>query len=535
MTPPPQSYNGVALRGQQRVGHPAETFSSRNILLFIVAFRILNSLSLQTFFQPDEYFQSLEPAWQMAFGKDSGAWITWEWEHQLRSSIHPTIFAGVYYISSTLADLLKVSYHTRVELLLAAPKVTQAAITALGDYYTWKLGERVFEPGSRAAWATWFCSTRTLSNCLEVTLTIIALSLWPWHWSLAATQRDERDEAGLRVPRGGSVAESADELTRGLILALSVLTDRLYYQTWTFPPFRFLYFNIAQSLSIFYGRNDWHYYFSQGLPLLLTTALPFGLLGIWRTLHGGHFIRLQLAVTVLFVTFTLSLISHKEVRFIYPILPALHILTAEALVSTIYPFQHVSTSSLHSHRAPRITQLWKSLLSILLAVNILIALYTTLIHQSGVISVLTYLRKEHGSRNTTTTIGFLMPCHSTPWRSHLIHPSMHAWALTCEPPVNLAPAARAAYLDEADIFYADPDSFLRTRFAPPPPLGEKVRTSAEKKQWPDYIVFFEQLQPVMVGVLRGSGYAECWRGFNSHWHDDWRRKGDVVVWCLREL
>lgn len=50
---------------------------SQDILLFLVAFRILNALSIRTFFQPDEYFQSLEPAWQIAFGIDSGAWITW--------------------------------------------------------------------------------------------------------------------------------------------------------------------------------------------------------------------------------------------------------------------------------------------------------------------------------------------------------------------------------------------------------------------------------------------------------------------------
>lgn len=48
-----------------------------NILLFLVAFRILNALAVRTFFQPDEFFQSLEPAWQVVFGKDSGAWITW--------------------------------------------------------------------------------------------------------------------------------------------------------------------------------------------------------------------------------------------------------------------------------------------------------------------------------------------------------------------------------------------------------------------------------------------------------------------------
>jgi Alg9-like mannosyltransferase family len=57
--------------------HAAPTASPLDVLLFLVAFRILNALTLRTFFQPDEYFQSLEPAWRIAFGKDSGAWITW--------------------------------------------------------------------------------------------------------------------------------------------------------------------------------------------------------------------------------------------------------------------------------------------------------------------------------------------------------------------------------------------------------------------------------------------------------------------------
>jgi phosphatidylinositol glycan class B len=47
------------------------------ILFALVLYRCINALSIRTFFQPDEYFQSLEPAWQIAFGKDAGAWITW--------------------------------------------------------------------------------------------------------------------------------------------------------------------------------------------------------------------------------------------------------------------------------------------------------------------------------------------------------------------------------------------------------------------------------------------------------------------------
>ena len=47
------------------------------VLGLLLALRITNALSIKTFFQPDEYFQSLEPAWQIAFGAESGAWITW--------------------------------------------------------------------------------------------------------------------------------------------------------------------------------------------------------------------------------------------------------------------------------------------------------------------------------------------------------------------------------------------------------------------------------------------------------------------------
>lgn len=54
-----------------------EATTSRDVLLFLIAYRILNALSIKTFFQPDEYFQSLEPAWDMAFGPGNGAWITW--------------------------------------------------------------------------------------------------------------------------------------------------------------------------------------------------------------------------------------------------------------------------------------------------------------------------------------------------------------------------------------------------------------------------------------------------------------------------
>jgi phosphatidylinositol glycan class B len=51
--------------------------STLHVFALLLAFRIVNALTLRTFFQPDEFFQSLEPAWQLAFGGASNAWITW--------------------------------------------------------------------------------------------------------------------------------------------------------------------------------------------------------------------------------------------------------------------------------------------------------------------------------------------------------------------------------------------------------------------------------------------------------------------------
>jgi len=43
--------------------------------------------------------------------------------------------------------------------------------------FVWQLALTVLNPWN------WFCSTRTLSNCLETTLTSIALCHWPWQWT----------------------------------------------------------------------------------------------------------------------------------------------------------------------------------------------------------------------------------------------------------------------------------------------------------------------------------------------------------------
>jgi phosphatidylinositol glycan class B len=615
-----------------------------NVFLFLFAYRLVSALTSATFFQPDEYYQALEPAIAFLSSGEThnGAYITWEWHAALRSPLLPAVFASVYRAVDILRELLKLEDQAYAQVYLAAPKILQAFIAAVGDYAVYKLARRLYGQTSlEARWTLliqvvspwlWFTATRTLANCTETTLTALALLYWPWQTRPQENEKGKKSSTNfceldadsqtalswsltlaavacilrptnilLWVPLGFGLLQSLrrDDRVRvlssavlfgGTTLALSLALERAYFGIWAFTPLRFLHFNIAKNLSVFYGTSPWHYYLSQGLPLLLTTALPFALLGIYKSLHTGPTVgrsfEAHLSWTILFVIIAMSVISHKEIRFIYPLIPALHLLAASYIRHSFYPPMPASSMPL--------TEVWrplsgkaKSLFFFLFSINVLIAYYTSQVHQRGPLDVVSFLRSSHLSHERRfESIVFLMPCHSVPWRSHLVFSSLQARALTCEPPIALEPGSkeRQEYLDEADIFFIDPIAFL-VKYMPkqipvdryqlesvrnrrifskfkteqstfidiqeseskywPLRSGEIVQADTkgnhnaysiadadETVDWPDYLVFFSDfLEPILQPNIRG-GYKECWRGFNSHAHDDWRRKGEIVVWCL---
>ena len=67
-----------------------------------------------------------------------------EWRNQLRSSLHPRLFAVAYLVVDHVARFLGMSPHLRSEALVVIPNIVQGLIAALGDWYTWRLAERLF-------------------------------------------------------------------------------------------------------------------------------------------------------------------------------------------------------------------------------------------------------------------------------------------------------------------------------------------------------------------------------------------------------
>ncbi|KAG6013865.1 glycosylphosphatidylinositol anchor biosynthesis [Claviceps pusilla] len=599
--------------------------NQRNRPIFLqnlIIIRLINAWWLNTFFQPDEFFQSLEPAWQLAFGPNSGAWLTWEWRHQLRSSLHPVLFSAGYLIADWTSKLLPNGNMFRAAIVVGSPKVLQAVCAGLCDWYTWQLAVNIFGPNSNTSFFAadqlflqlfnpwqWYCSTRTFSNSLEALLTVAALYYWPWRIFSAAMPTKENPKpvrgfmrishlrislclaalasilrptnvliwatlAGMALTRvslkGSSpltwavVLVLAREaiLCGSLVLVVSAVSDYFFFGFWTFPPYNWLNFNISKSLAVFYGRSPWHYYLSQGLPLLCTTSLPFALLGLFQltttepsSITEANILR-TLSGTVFTTIVALSSISHKEVRFIYPLLPILSIIAAPAASSffTTLPSPATTTTAATTtitspgpkNARPQIRN--KPWLLAALGINIILAGYLSFFHQPAPLNVLSYLRGEYERihppsvqlpTNHTTHQPpsppdelfalFLMPCHSTPWRSHLYYPGLHARALSCEPPLHTLPNTpeRETYRDEADRFYDNPTEFLTTELFVPD-RGMRL---------PRYIIGFEGIEPPLRAFLEskqgqtlGVRLRRVWSGFNGLFNEDWRRSGRMIVW-----
>jgi len=171
-------------------------------------------------------------------------------------------------------------------------------------------------------------------------------------------------------------------------------------------PYEFLKYNIFNNIGSFYGSHPWHWYFTVGLPTVLgINTLPF-IFGIIETVRKSskYPVSKQLLITIFLTLVVLSVVEHKEFRFVSSLLPlCLYVIT--------------DVLSRWSYRASR-TMLWTTALVILVG-NVLPAWYLSTVHQKGPIELMPKLREiaqeYRDEREHQANILFLMPCHSTPY------------------------------------------------------------------------------------------------------------------------
>ncbi|XP_019162244.1 PREDICTED: GPI mannosyltransferase 3 [Ipomoea nil] len=503
--------------------------SSREVFIICLVARIINSLLVQTYFNPDEHWQALEVAHHITFGYGH---LTWEWKKGIRSYLHPSIFALLYKILT----FLKLDSPW---FMIRAPRLLQSLFSAVGDLYMYKLSRVLFDDhvaklalfAQLTNWFMFFSLTRTLSNSLETVLTLVSLYYWPcirksskttslgsrkWALVVAALACAIRPTSAITWLYVGLLElYLTDEkivfillevIPIGtLVLGVTLVLDRWMYGTWVFVPLNFLKFNFLSSGGDYYGTHVWHWYLSQGFTVMLFTFIPFSLAGIAMSKQW------KLSGLIAWVLGIYSLLGHKEFRFVLPILPI-------ALKFSGYSLARIGVASKSNDHDQRFSRTSYSCLSrkhlaivFLLITNLPMALYMSMVHQRGTEDVMNYLSVEAVDGNVRNIL-FLTPCHATPYYSTL-HRNLPMRFLDC------TPSEEKGMLDESDRFMLDPVGFA-TEFA---------------KNWslPSHIVMFDAQEKLLKDFLVSHNFMEVKRFFHAHFKVDRELQSSVAVYASK--
>ena len=233
-------------------------------------------------------------------------------------------------------------------------------------------------------------------------------------------------------------------ITGGVLAAL----DSYFYGTFIVTPYEFFKVNVWENIGSFYGTHPWYWYLNTGLPAVLGIGIVPFFLSVFTAIKtwDNSKTRQVLLISIIFTIFVYSLLPHKEFRFLLQILP----LCLYCIVQFLSEWSRTKSTLV----------IWLAAIVILVS-NLVPAGYLGFVHQQGTVkvmdrlaSVATDYKTENGQ---SAKILFMMPCHSTPFYSH-IHANVSMRFLSCEP--NFKGAEN--YVDEADRFYEAPMKWIRS-------------------------------------------------------------------------
>ncbi|KAF0749462.1 GPI mannosyltransferase 3 [Aphis craccivora] len=449
----------------------------------LLSIRLFHLYIVHSWYVPDEYWQSLEIAHYITFGF---GYRTWEWIVGIRSYISVSWIVIIY-------QILKYFSLDTLQLLIWSPRFLQTLFSTYSDYcfVCW------IQKRAKCSNVFWplvcymtnpflaYCSTRTLVNTLETNLTTIALYYYPWSlkskdvtflWIVAFVCIIRPTAIIVWIPlivfdffahKRYNVNNLARYICIGLTsIIFSITLDTYLHGSFVVTQWNFLYYNIIKKVNAHYSIENWYWYFVSGLPPVLG---PVFFIFIYCFIKKLRFINLydtdsKLVITVFWSLSVLSMVAHKEQRFLLPLFPMIFFITSEQISVVCKKFIKLGT------------------LTVIL--NIIVLIYLGRYHQIGSTSVMSHLAElpQHSK------LLFLMPCHSTPLFSHL-HMNITARILTCEPNLH----GISNYTDEADVFFENPNKWL-----------EESYSAESKKNLPTHIVMFDQLlNKVQAFLTRG--------------------------------
>lgn len=475
-----------------------------------VFIRVLMAFLSWGYFVPDETWQSVEVAHKLVFGNGH---LTWEWEHGLRSYLHPALFAILF-------KILKFVNLDTPFLVTIGPKILQAILSAICDTTAIKMFPILMSNSKEKLWiyialysSNWFllyASSRTLINTIETCLTNVALNFF--------VSKDTRyvgiialcfmmrpttaifwlpmvafDILGtihiLRQPILQVLSTFVRKmLPQALIIpSVVILFDSYFYGKLTIVPWNFVKFNIINNISEQYGIEPWHWYLTNFLPsLTLGIGIYPVIKGMYKTFassSGNSLMPKVTLVSALWTLFVYSSLKHKEHRFLLPLVPLL-------LAYMAVGFPKIRSTSL----------------KLFCGANVVLAMYLSMVHQTGPNAALAYLSSN--CKNSTGIL-ILTPCHGTPFYSHL-HWKVPMKFLQCPPDLGDNPK------DENKQFVENPLKWLQS----------EVNLSEF-----DQIVFFDKWDvPPLQNYLAKNGLEICEKFWHTHIPDS-NTSPNLLLYC----
>ena len=417
---------------------------SDKMLLYLVTWRLVWAVLSQTWYVPDETWQSVEVAHRSVWGRGQ---LTWEADLAIRSSLQSLPHAVLF----KLLALLRLDFQFLVVLL---PRMMTGLLTALGDHSFYQFVRRREGRGC-ASWllllvqTNWFLlysGSRTVINTAEMSLLSLGISLYPGPSFLSVVALSVMLRPTLvivwtplvlkylfKVIKYRGVLRLIKTGITPILVASSIgVIDSIFYGKITLTPLNFFQVNIVHNLGSFYGTNPHTWYLSHALLPILGPLFPLALISLVRDSS-------ELKWPVLTTLVAFSTLEHKEMRFIQPVLPLLLFFAAKQL--------YRMTGS-----PP--TSTWLLLVS---AINLPLALYLSLVHQRGVVDAALWL----GSQSNISSAVYLMPCHSAPMYSHTHRLDIQLEYLTCLPNLDKDPQ----HVEEVEMFYSEPEYLISSKYS----------------------------------------------------------------------
>ena len=483
------------------------------MFLKFLTLRLLIAIIARGVDHPDESLQSVEVAHKMVFGPGH---LTWEWviDSPIRSIAYPALFAFVF-------QALKMTGLDTLWLIATLPRLTQAIISACGDYCFLTFFRKTFSKSANYfvffyALNGWmmYVSSRTLSNTMEMNLNCIALLYYSKalerkgatldgikYVALVTISFATRPSTALfwlpsilyhiaiLIQRKRFWSEFALKMLPTACLTLLVLTvmDSVYYGRFVFVPWNFFRINILVGVSSnVYGEESVAYYALISLPLMLNLMLPFLPVGIkfaWKDKEKRIFV-----FSTLWTFLCLSCTSHKETRFLTPIVPLLLALCSHGL------------TKMHKLECKaKILHFKQFLLVVYFALNLVYAMSKIDVSGIGIHSsdLLQYLATEF-DKGCLTSVFFLY-CLPVPLYSHF-HRNASLDALHCSPVWGEGDQVIKA-VEQPELTSSNVEEWLLDRFGPD--LTNDV---------PSYVVVYEyQIKewPVVEKFFYVNQMARC--------------------------